>query len=260
MTERGRAALILLGILGLAAMWRTGVRAGERDSRIRSPIGADRTRPLGVDATDAARHLETRVEDVRRRLAERPREARLHLRLANLCYQRAYSRALEAYAADPAAARRLEEGDDRHYREWMRKALERDPSGDLRAAARAARAGLAFERNPGRRWELLRSLARTECARGAHDRELQALEEGQSLRPDDPEVLTRLAHAYGEIGDPLAVEETLEQAWRAARRRGAGSVSAPESAPGATGRADSRWASSALDGDEWLSGLYLRSP
>jgi hypothetical protein len=220
--------------------------------------------PRGLEYADAARHLDARISQTRLSLKKRPQDTRLLLRLANLRYQRAYTRALDAYSADPTAARHLESGDDRHYHAWMQRALYRDPSGDLRESARVARLGLELARDPERRWELLRCLARTECARGAHDRELKALEAGQALRPGDPDVLSRLARAYGETGDRLALEETLEDAWQAARRRGMdapGALAEPAAASGAPPRPeDRRWASTAHDGDEWVSGLYVHAP
>jgi tetratricopeptide (TPR) repeat protein len=260
MSDRRRVAVALLVVLGVVATWRTSVRTGDLNhGRARRGIGADLGRLGGSAYADATRHTEMRIAETRRRLAERPHDSRLLLRLANLCYRRAYSHALESYSTDPVSARQLEDGDDRQYRDWMRKALQHDPGGDLREAVRAARLGLAWARDPARRWELLRSLARAECARGAHDRELNALKEGQALRPDDPDVLGRLARAYGEVGDVLAVEETLEQAWRAALSRGApAAVAAGPSR--SMGPADARWASSALDGDEWLAELYLHPP
>lgn len=256
MSRVGRVAVALLVILVLAALWRTAVRAGDRNAR--PPGGIPAPGGLG-EPVEAARHLEMRLGEIRRRLSERSTDPRLHLRLANLHYQRAYSRALEAFAAHPAAAKALEEGDDRKYREWMRKALARDVGGDLGESTRAARSGLAHAHEPERRWELLRSLARTECARGAHDREVAALEEGKRLRPRDPEVLSRLTRAYGEVGDLLALEESMEQAWRIQRGRGPWPPAASRPAPKAAAFArpiDRPWASSAQDGDEWLSGVY----
>lgn len=264
--ERGRALLALVALLALAALWRTGVRAG--DEPVRRHACEPAPPVVCAEYAEAVEHLTKRLGQVKRRLEEDPRAPELLYRLSSLYWQRAQLRALDAYTADAERAGRLEGGDDRDYHTWMARALARDAGGDLREAARAARVGLSRERDPESRWRLLRALARAECARGHHDLELKALEEAARLRPDDLEVLRRLARTYGEIGDLLAAEVTLERAWQ--RRRACARDPQPAADPRrpALGEevlgpdlslpGDHRWASTAHDGDEWIAGLYIR--
>jgi hypothetical protein len=240
-------------VLGLVTAWRTGVRAGGRERRPAWVSAADGLEIGSESYGSAARHCDRRLADARAELRARPEDASLLFRIARYHWQRAQLLALDAYSGEPAAGHSLEAEPEAEYRKWMKSALARDPSGDLREAARLTRMALARGREPARRWELLRHLARTECARGRHDAELRALREGAALRPRDPDVLGRLARAQGETGDLIARERTLERLWRDLRARGEELPPRREFGP------SSIWFSPAADGDAWMEGLCLHA-
>jgi tetratricopeptide (TPR) repeat protein len=246
-----RVTLGALAVVGLLIAWRTGVRAGGRAPRP-GWMSEESAPEIGSESYAAgARRCDQRLAEAGAALRARPGDASLLFRLARYHWQRAQLLALDAYGGIPTTAHTLESESEADYRAWMRTALARDPDGDLRESARLTRRALANERAPNRRWWLLRHLARTECARGRHHAELEALEEGAALRPEDPDVLQRLARAQEETGDPLAQERTLERAWRAARARGGEVTWGNE--PGAR----HVWFSPAADGDAWMEGLCL---
>jgi hypothetical protein len=241
------------------AAWRTGVQAGGADW----PRGSSEDRiGIGLDSyADAARMYERRLGFLRRSLDRSPNDPALLGRVASYHWQRAYMLALDRFHHDPAAARLAETQEVPLYEGWMRSCLARDETGDLHQAARAARLALAHERRPEQRWNLLRHLSRVECARGRHEAERTALEEGVQMRPDDPEALRRLARAARETGDPLTEELCLERVWKreqAAVLRSAAGSDEEIDARSISGPADGVWSSTAPDGDDWLEGVYFQ--
>jgi len=246
-----RVALAALAVAGLVIAWRTGVRAGGREPRPGWTREEDAPEIGSESYAAAARRCDQRLADARAALRTRPGDSALLFRIARYHWQRAQLVALGGYPENTSTAHTLESESEAEYRAWMKSALARDPDGDLRESARVTRGALALERAPTRRWWLLRHLARTECARGRHRAELEALREGAALRPGDPDVLQRLARAQEETGDLLAQERTLEHAWRAARARGSEATWGNE--PGAR----HVWFSPAADGDAWMEGLCL---
>jgi tetratricopeptide (TPR) repeat protein len=252
----GRAALAALAITGLVTAWRTGVQAGEHDL---PPVWLRESETLapGESYASAARHCDRRLAEMRAALCAHPDDPRLLLRMARYHWQRAQLLALDAYPDATEAAQEPEPAAEAEYQKWMRAALARDATGDLREAASVIRRALARERLPEQRWLLLRHLARTECARGRHVVELEALREGAVLRPHDPDVLERLARAYGETGDPLAQERTPERLWRAQRSQGGQLAPRREAGECAGAPPPRAWLSPAADGDAWMDGLRL---
>jgi tetratricopeptide (TPR) repeat protein len=246
----GRAVLGALAVAGMVTAWRTGVQAGASE-RSTAWLWEGKEPAPGESYASAARHCDRRLAEVRTALGAHPNDPRLLLRMARYHWQRAQLLALDAYPGGADVVQEPEPAAEAEYQKWMRAALARDASGDLREAAFATRRALARERRAEQRWPLLRHLARTECARGRHAEELEALREGARLCPDDPDVLERLARAYGETGDPLAQERTLERLWRDMRAQG--NQIAPQHDSGAA-RA---WLSPAADGDAWMDGLCL---
>lgn len=262
--------MVVVGLLGL---WWTGVQAGSRNRAIPADENWGDGEPIS-DAiySTAVRDLDSRLHEARARLRREGEDSRLLHRIAGYHWQRAQFLALDTYSRYPGGTQAPEPPSEAHYRRWMRAALARDTSGDLREASRAVRRALAHEGRPMRRWWLLRHLSRTECARGRHEVELQALREGLALLPEEPEILLRMARAFGEAGDRVAQENTLERLWQVERSRAA---ELPPATPGLPGGAVPRslavtppparpdenvWASTAYDGDEWLQGLCLKPP
>jgi tetratricopeptide (TPR) repeat protein len=252
----GRAALAALAVIGLVTAWRTGVQAGGHE-RARAWLWQNEALAPGESYASAARHCDRRLAEMRAALRAHPDDPRLLLRMARYHWQRAQLLALEACPDATEVAQEPEPAAEAEYQKWMRAALARDATGDLREAARVVRRALTRERRPEQRWPLLRHLARTECARGRHVAELEALREGAAQRPRDPDVLERLARAYGEIGDPLAQERTLERLWRAQRSQGGQLAPRREAGECAGAPPPRAWLSPAVDGDAWMDGLRL---